>query len=172
MNIELKDIENKHAAFIKEWKNDKELSKQILSNFKPVSLLEATEWIERTNASKEQILKGIFVQDIEWVLVGMVRLMFIDLKEKKAELGIYIANKNYKGIGVGKKALQSLLQIGFKHIGLDTIYLKVATNNDAAVKLYANNGFIIEKKLTTQAGGTGEQEDLYFMVLEKRNWNE
>lgn len=142
MNIRLLPISLTDASTIAKWKADKELSKLILSHFSPITANEAELWITKNTLDPNQRLFGIYVYGR--LLIGIARLMFIDIDARTAELGIYIGNNEYRGLGLGKTALKNLLNMAFQELNLNKIYLKVREDNLSACKLYTSLGFQIE----------------------------
>lgn len=143
MDLTIESLSKKDASKIAEWKSDKELSKLIMSNYSKVSVEEAEEWIERNTSDKNQRLFGVFIKknNTQKEAIGISRLMFIDFDAKTCELGMYIGNQNYRGYGLGKKALKLTLDFAFKNMRMNKVYLKVREDNIGAVKLYKKVGF-------------------------------
>ena len=73
--------------------------------------------------------------------VGNCGFKFIDSAEKCAELWIYIGSIDVRGVGLGRHALGILLKNGTNHLGLISVYVHVAENNDSAKSLYKSYGF-------------------------------
>jgi RimJ/RimL family protein N-acetyltransferase len=138
--IYLDVIDRSSVVKIYEWKNDLELSSLTNASPIPVTLQEVETWIEKTNSDKNQLVMGIFYFEKE--LIGIVRLMYIDWINRSTELGIYIAQKNFRGRGIGKKVTKSILNYAFSYLNLNKVYLKVAENNLPAYKCYESVGFI------------------------------
>jgi diamine N-acetyltransferase len=168
MKIELNSITGNNKAQILKWKSDPILANEIMSEFKIVTEDEVESWINLNSNDKNQVLKGIYyTTENKKTIVGVVRLMFIDFESKNAELGIYIGDSNTRGKGIGKKALELIIKLGFKELKLNKIYLKVNSKNENAIKLYLNTGFIIEGKLEDHYYNTGTNmyEDIICMAL-------
>src|SRR5690606_5126052 len=52
-----------------------------------------------------------------------------------------IGEEQYRGQGVGKKALNQLVRIGFEQFGLESILLNVFDHNKQAIRCYESIGF-------------------------------
>jgi len=137
--IYLEAIDRSFVLKIYEWKNDLELSSLINANPMPVTLEEAETWLKKTNSDKNQLMMGVFYSEKE--LIGIVRLMYIDWINRNAELGVCIAQKDFRGRGIGKKVIKSILNYAFSYLNLNKVYLKVAENNSQACKCYESVGF-------------------------------
>lgn len=143
----LKPLVIEDAELIYQWKNDISLVHLLMSKPIPVSLDETKEWLDRTLKDKNQITLGIKINQVdskEELLIGVIRLMFIDWINRKSELGIYIGNEKYRGIGIGKKAINLVLNYAFCFLNLHKIYLQVSESNKAAINLYKSVGFQVE----------------------------
>lgn len=67
----------------------------------------------------------------------------INQKNRNAELGIVIFDKNYWGKGYGTESMQLLLHYGFDILGLHKIYLNYISYNQRGARVYEKVGFKI-----------------------------
>ena len=74
--------------------------------------------------------------------LGNCGLKFINFYQRNAELWIYVGSKKARGIGLGANALNKLLEIAKKDLGLEEVCVHVAENNKLAINLYKSSGFI------------------------------
>lgn len=164
-SIKLKTLSIADAGKISEWKSDRELSELILSDFSKQSKDKSEKWIIDNTKDPNQRLFGLFFNGSE--LIGIGRLMFIDFTCKTCELGIYIGNKNHRGLGLGKKSLKLLISHAFVDLGLRKINLKVREDNIVAVELYKKLGFISEGKLNEHfiSNGKFKNNNILLMAL-------
>ena len=65
----------------------------------------------------------------------------INRKNRNAELGIAIFDKNYWSQGYGTESIQLLFKYAFEILGLHKVYLNVVANNARAAKAYEKVGF-------------------------------
>ena len=110
-----------------------------ISDDPPSYLNEVRKRINNASAANGDIILGAFKDK----LIGIVSVTRNKSKKRfhKAELhGMYIIPQ-YRGIGLGKKLLESILEISKEMKGLEEIELIVAAHNDNVVKLYENFGF-------------------------------
>lgn len=171
MNIILKNIDIKDAYKIAKWKSDHVLAKQIMSSFKETNIKDAEDWIEKNTNDTFQLLKGIYLEKPGlFELLGITRLMFIDVESLNAELGIYIGDEKNQNRGAGKKALGLTLDIGFNKLNLSKIYLKVSADNVKAITLYKKINFIVEGHLKEHYLKNGKCEDIIYMALFKEGF--
>lgn len=76
-------------------------------------------------------------------IIGMCSLSKIDYNNKNAEVGLWL-DKNYWNRGLGKKALQKIVNFGFRKLKLVRLYAKVVDKNKRSIWLMKNFGFKME----------------------------
>ena len=87
-----------------------------------------------------------FVIDIGGEVAGSIWFNEIDYKNKKGEIGYWLAKK-YWGNGIMTQAVRQLVKTGFSDLKLDRVYACVFTNNSASSKVLKKSGFELEGKL-------------------------
>jgi len=75
--------------------------------------------------------RGEFIGNIE----------FMDIKDRTGELGIAITAKK-QNMNYGTEAIKRMLEYGFDTMGLKRIILKVYPNNERAIHVYEECGFV------------------------------
>lgn len=146
-SISLKPLTIEDVELIYQWKNDISLVNLLMAKPIPVTLDETKEWLNKALKDKSQIILGIRTNQTisnEELLVGIIRLMFIDWINRKSELGIYIGNEKYRGIGIGKTAINLILEYAFCFLNLHKVYLQVSESNKNAIDMYKSLGFKVE----------------------------
>ena len=79
--------------------------------------------------------------------VGACSLQHIDLRNRYAELGIWMAAFDFRGLGYGSDAVQVLLRYAFEVVRLDKVQLGVYDFNEAGLRSYERVGFRYEGRL-------------------------
>ena len=74
-------------------------------------------------------------------LIGNCSLFRINERNRKAEVGIFIGDKEYWSKGYGTEALFLLIDYGFNILNLNNIMLEVFGFNKRAIKSYKKVGF-------------------------------
>ncbi|MBK6990156.1 MAG: GNAT family N-acetyltransferase [Bacteroidetes bacterium] len=97
-------------------------------------------------------------------LVGMTFLKNINMIFRHAEFSILIDSAQ-KGKGYGKEACYKTLEFGFRHLGLNKIYLKVRTDNTSAIRIYEACGFKVEGTLREDIYKQGKFADQFYMGI-------
>jgi diamine N-acetyltransferase len=133
------------------WLNDPEVQQGILLH-NPVSRANEENWFEEMlkRPAEEQVM-GIEVRVVpakggeeSWQLVGSLAFNDIDWRNRAAEFGILIGDKDFWDQGFGTEAVCLLLRHGFDTLNLNRIYLQVFANNPRAIRAYEKAGFIHE----------------------------
>ncbi len=169
MNIQLREIRESDIWILHKWINDPEIIK-FTNNYRPISSMEQKEWINNINYFKNNFVFGI--EDInEQKLIGTCGLYDFDTITRKAELRMKIGDKDYRGKGVGTKALSKLLDFGFGDLNLNKIWLKVLVDNKAAINLYKKAGFFMEGELREDMFIKRVYKNVYIMSFLKSEFD-
>lgn len=72
--------------------------------------------------------------------VGTIDFLNFDPLNNRAELGLFI-DGNYRGQGLGRKALDLLTAYARDHIGLRQLYVFIALDNEVCLKLFEDYGY-------------------------------
>ena len=121
------------------WLNDLEVSSNLLIFNQQLSL-------EREKMILQDMIKNgaqsYAIVDVENdKLIGNCSLFRINERNRKAEVGIFIGNKDYWSKGYGSEALSLLIDYGFNILNLNNIMLEVFGFNKRAIKSYKKVGF-------------------------------
>lgn len=134
----LRALERQDMPVLCKWMNDPELTVWLGPRF-PISLDEQYRWFDRliTDSSKRKLL----IENLEGRPIGLVSLMDIDLKNKSAEFGIYLGERDTIGKGYGKDASLTMMKFAFWELGLNRLFLFVLQENTRAIKSFEDCGF-------------------------------
>lgn len=123
------------------WRNDPQIWKYTKFRVtRYISPEVETAWLQGVLNRADNAIFAICVKELD-TYIGNVRLQHI--KDKEAELHIFIGNKLYWGKGVGYQAAVLMLRYGFFDLELDNIYLWVHPANIPALAIYESVGFEI-----------------------------
>ena len=138
--VNLRPLKKNDLDEIMKWVNDLEVTKYLSSLIFPVSRLEEEKYLEKMmTKNKEQ--KNLVIEDKEGHYIGQVTLDHINWKDRNAELGIVIGNRNNWGKGYGTEAIKLVLNYGFHQMNLYNIYLWVFEYNHRGIRCYEKCGF-------------------------------
>lgn len=133
--FELKDIENKIL-----WINNPENNTYLHYNL-PLQYDETVKWFQN-NKDKEDRYDAII--EYNGIPVGLIGLLEIDNKNRKAEYYIMMGEPQYKGKGIAQIASKKLIEYAFNVLLLNRIYLYTEVENISAQKLFKKIGFLKE----------------------------
>ncbi len=105
-------------------------------------------------------------------LIGTVGLHDVDWYLKTGRLGVMIFNPSDRGHGLGRQALQMLIDRAFSpdYYNLNKVYLNTFIENVNGRRRYASMGFLQEGVLREEYLLRGEYHDLVRMAVLKREW--
>lgn len=127
------------------WLNDPKVNEYLET--KNATLKGLKKYVSFKNKDPKVIFLGIFVKSRN-KHIGNIKLEPVDLKNKTAELGIMIGDKNYWGKGIAIEAINILCDFAFGTLGLRSIMLGVYSAHKSAIKSYKKAGFnfLMKKK--------------------------
>ena len=155
-----KDILNKVK-----WINDSDNNKFLHYDL-PLAYDKTLEWFLKIKDRKDRF-DGIIEYDGN--PVGIIGLLNIDLKNKKAEYYITLGEKQYRGKGIAYQASMEILKYAFHELELNKIYLYTETENINAQKLFDKLGFIKEGLLKQDLIMNNQKKDRYIYAIFKNN---
>ena len=98
--------------------------------------------------------------------IGYVSIKGIDKTEGRAEVGIAIMDKEYRGKGYGTEALKQAVNYAFNELGLNLLGLTVFPSNQRAIQVYEKIGFQKTELLENSwLLPSGEYADMLVMEL-------
>lgn len=161
-NIRLRALTLDDAKTTWKWRNQDDVKNDFSGHPFPVSYEEELAWYEKN--IKLNFPNTTFGVEINsgGQLVGLTFLKNINMIFRHAEFAILI-DGSQKGKGYGKDACYKTLEFAFKNLGLNKVYLKVRTDNVAAIKIYEACGFKIEGTIREDVYKQGHFYDQYYM---------
>lgn len=131
------------------WINDLPSALQV-GVHTPSTLEQREAWYETTVS--ERIPFTIYTKS-SLVPIGIATLLNLDHRNRRAEFGIFIGEKDARGKGYGTETTRLMLDYAFTAVGLHNVMLRVFEYNEAAIRAYEKAGF---KEL-------GRRRESYFM---------
>lgn len=168
MNIRLRTLERKDCDGMIEWMHDEEIARSFQKNMKDKTRADVLNFIA---SAKSIPLDG---EDMHYAIVdeadeylGTISLKSINLKDGNAEYAISTRKKVW-GKGVAQKATKELLNIAFKELNLEKVYLNVLSDNVRAIRLYEKCGFQPEGEFRNHLYLEGKYKNLkWYAILRK-----
>ena len=160
MNLRLRKIEPSDLPFLYQWENDATMWADS-DTHNPLSRHDLHQYIENTtgdiyrDGQLRLIVEGIAntpssnsliasspnspITSLPCIL-GCIDLFDFDARNRKAAIGMYIAPEA-RGKGVGKQAVQLLLDYAFNFLHLRMVYAIISVHNTACSHIYEQMGF-------------------------------
>ena len=150
MNLQLRKIEPSDLPFLYQWENDATMWADS-DTHNPLSRHDLHQYIENTTGDiyRDGQLR-LIIEDsqlstlnsqLSTKIVGCIDLFDFDARNRKAAIGMYIA-PDARGKGVGKQAVQLLLDYAFNFLHLRMVYAIISVNNVACSRLYEQMDFL------------------------------
>ncbi|MFA5828797.1 MAG: GNAT family protein [Candidatus Shapirobacteria bacterium] len=152
----LEPLKSEEKIQIIDWNKDPEVSKY-------------TEPWDFSEIDSKSISFGIH-DKISSKLIGDVGISSIDLKNKHAEIGLTIGNKNCWGKGFGTDTVKTILKYCFEDLKLIKIFLDVWVENERAIGCYIKCGFKKDGILREHVFKDGTYHDKLIMSILDREY--
>ena len=166
--VHLRAIERADIPFFVKWLNDPEIL-QYLDMYKPLSLAAEERWFDR---QLEDTNSAVFaIETTSGVHIGNVGLHGIDWKNGNAELGIFIGEKAYWGLGYGTDAIGTMLRFAFEEMNLHSIHLRVYAFNERGIRTYRRCGFHEDGRLRERLYRDGKYHDVLLMSVLRQEFD-
>lgn len=161
-NIEIRPLHESDLEYIRIWRNDSN-NTYFLSKIPYITNDMQMEWYKNSINRSDEYFFAIDEKNDLNRLVGSFAIY--NISGANAEFGKFlIGDTEAHGKHVGVNALLAVCKVCFTYLGLNSIYLNVYVDNVAAIKVYKEVGFCIEKEVNKERG-----KEL-IMILTKRNF--
>jgi len=154
----LKPLSTKDQKWINQWNQN----------------IEVTRYREVCKLSDQKLSGlsfGIFDKESQ-KLIGDIGVSTIDQKNKHAEIGMAIGDKNYWDKGYGTDLVKTILKFCFQELGLNKVFLDVWEENKRAIGCYLRCGFKKDGVLREHVFKDGKYYNKWIMSVLKNEWQE
>lgn len=171
--VRLRAIEQQDLPHFVTWLNDPEVRRNLLVHV-PLSQAQEDGWFERIlRLPLEEQPLGIEVHTAEgWRLIGNCGFARLDWRNRCAEIGIFIGDKNFWNKGYGAQAMRLMVRYGFNSLNLNRIYLNVFETNQRGIRCYQKAGFVSEGRLRQAIFQDGQYIDMLVMSVLRSEWSD
>ncbi|MCI8418118.1 MAG: GNAT family N-acetyltransferase [Lachnospiraceae bacterium] len=136
--MRLRELEMKDASRILEWMHDKNVTKDLKTNFSVLKLEDAEKFILQSRDKHINIHKAIVSDEDEYM--GTVSLKEIDCNNGNAEFAI-VVHRDAMTRGYSWYGMTEMLDIAFYELKLSSVYWCVSHKNKRAVHFYDKHHF-------------------------------
>lgn len=177
--VVLRAMEKEDCELVREMFNDPEIENLVVGWSFPLSRYSQEKWFE--NHYNEQNFRFIIETEEDGAL-GVATLLDIDWKNRMAEHGIKIANKERRGKGIGTDTVMAIMRYAFDELQLNRLNSSWFEDNLPSKSMYMKCGWKEEgrrRKFIYKHGKyrdlieTGVlAEDYYKLVETTKYWDE
>lgn len=125
------------------WMNDAEVNKFMETRFFPHSRKDIENFIDNISNSNDSLIFGIFDKSTS-KHIGNIKLGLINWVHRKANVSLFIGDKDYWGKGYASEAIKSINNYAFDILNLHKLEAGAYVDNIASIKAFEKNGFHIE----------------------------
>jgi len=160
--IRIEKFKLNHIPYKVKWINDEKNNKYLHYDL-PLEVDKTIKWFQKNVGNKNRLDYTILYDDIP---VGLIGLLNIDYKNKKAEYYVLLGEHQFKHKNIAYEASKQLIRLA-KEIKINKIYLYTEVDNIPAQKLFAKIGFKKEGRLNQDIYYNGNKIDryVYGMIL-------
>ncbi len=167
--IYLSPRNNEDVEIFTEWLNDFETTDYIGKSGKLISLETEKKYLEEHGNSEASFVIVTLNED---KMIGTISLEKIDHLHRRATLGIFIGDKEFRNNGYGAEAIRLILDFGFNYLNLNNIELRYLEFNERAKKCYEKCGFKEFGRRRKAEFVDGKFYDLVYMDILKEEFKE
>jgi hypothetical protein len=136
--VRFRAIERGDLPQLRDWRNHPEIRRRT-REFRLLSMENQERWFAHLHEDKSTIMFAVL--DEQAKLIGVVGLTYIDWKNRRSEVSIYVGEEGAQGRGYGLDALRTLVRYGFHTANLHKLYAEIFSFNEASVRLFEKAGF-------------------------------
>ena len=166
MSVAIRKFKEEDITHKVKWVNDPK-NNQYLHYDLPLREDKTLIWFRNL---KDRIDRVDYTITFNGELAGLIGLLNIDQKTKKAEYYILIGEEKYKGRGIAQAATDLLINIAYNEFRLNKIYLYTETENLRAQRLFEKIGFEKEGLLKNDLIYNGRKIDRYIYGLNTESY--
>jgi len=170
--VRLRALERSDLPKICQWLNDEEVMYYWGDPGNTTSLAEVERWFNEELDRRHQDSRGYIIETPDGVPIGQISYMHLSPKNRDAELGIQIGEKDYWDKGYGTDAIMAFLNYLFSELQLHRVYLSTQSYNTRAQKCYEKCGFVKEAVLRESTFVKGKYYDSIDMGILRHEFNQ
>lgn len=168
MNVTIRKFERSDIPNKVKWINDPANNRYLHYDL-PLSVEKTEKWFD---SHFGETTRYDAVIEVDGKAVGLIGLLAVDQKNRKAEYYISLGDPAYTGKGVAKEATRKLLRFAFEELGLNRVYLFTEVDNLNAQKMFEAVGFQREGILQQDIFSRGGYVDRIAYGFLKEDWRE
>lgn len=139
-NITFRSLEDDDLPKLRDWRNSKYV-KRTTREYRLLNMLNQKAWFDSLHSQNppKDIMFGIM--DKKNSLIGVCGLTYIDWKNRKSEISIYLKSPDWQAKKETKEAINILTQYAFGELALHKVFAEVYVFVKETIALYESLGF-------------------------------
>lgn len=151
------------------WLNDRNVNKYLETRFIPQTMRGIKKYWEEHESDQNSPWFAICLGE-ELKHIGNIKLGPINWIHRRADISLFIGDRNSWGKGYASEAILAVIDWGFSRLNLMKINAGIYESNKASVKAFLKCGFSIEGTLREEVFSEGNRENLLKMGITKEDW--
>ena len=169
-NIYLRPLTRKDATQrYADWLNDEQVNAFLETRHVQQTMESCKSFVEKCNASPSENLFGVFYRDGD-VHVGNAKLGSLHDLYARAQISLFIGERDYWGRGLGSEVILSLTRFGFENLMLERIEAGVYEQNLASLRAFLNVGYTVEGYLRKHVMFNGRRSGCFWLAMLKNEF--
>jgi RimJ/RimL family protein N-acetyltransferase len=166
--IYLRPLEQADAPLLQPWMNDPEVARN-LRRYRPLSRRDEEAFIDKVGKDEHAVAFGIAIRESDRLL-GATGLHDMDFRNRHAQFGISLGDKNEWGKGYGTQATRLIVGYAFETLNLNRVWLHVYEDNRRGIHCYEKVGFKQEGVLRQDIFREGSYGNTIVMGILRAEW--
>lgn len=139
--IYLRALEPEDLDFVHEVENTEEFW-EISATQAPYSRYMIRKYLENAHRDIYEVKQlRLVICNNDQKAVGLIDIFDLEPKDRRAAIGILIADPSERGKGYGAETLSLICDYCFTHLALHQVYANITADNENSLKLFENQGF-------------------------------
>ncbi|WP_010252977.1 GNAT family N-acetyltransferase [Myroides injenensis] len=172
--IYLRALEPEDLEFVFLIENDMKLW-EVSNTQTPYSRFLIRQYLENAyqDIYEAKQLRLVICDILSGSTLGLIDLFDYNPQNNRAGVGIVIQYEDNRRKGIGKEALELVVNYSKNHLFLHQLYANISTDNTASIQLFTGQGFqeIGVKKQWNRVGKTYKDEALYQLIFNNTDEN-
>ncbi|MBI4708766.1 MAG: GNAT family N-acetyltransferase [Candidatus Portnoybacteria bacterium] len=170
-SVTLRPLGIEDIDFFLKWFNNPEITKFLLM-YLPMTKLSEEKWLREVAKKQEPVFTILVNTPSERPPIGACGLHKIDQKDRRAEFGIVLGEKNAWGCGFAREAGELLISYGFNSLNLHKIESAYIATNIRSMRLHNKLGFLEEGRKRNHTFKEGQYRDMIIFGLLREEWEQ
>jgi RimJ/RimL family protein N-acetyltransferase len=175
--MKLRSLEREDLKQLRDWRNDPDIFSRV-REYRFLNMENQEAWFNSLRDNRNIIMFGVETECQrvwrnaldQYKLIGVCGLTNIDWITRKAEVSIYIGDKEFRGKGLGVEILNALANYAFNECNLNKLWAEIFAYNIVGEKVFIKAGYKYEGKLRCHAYKSGMFVHCYIYGLLRKEY--